>query len=182
MRDGDALENNPRVTRSALEALHGQVYGWALSRCEYDSAAAEDLVQQAYLELLSGKAMFDERSSLKTFVFAVVQNLARSRYRRKARHLKLIAEHAPTVDAAADPDEPSETNALWRAVAELPPRQRDIVELVFLRDMTIEQASTVMGVTVGTGRVHYDRAKRALRRELAEQHAPLSAGAEGKNE
>ena len=168
MRDDDALENNPRVTRSALEDIHGQVFGWALSRCDYDAAAAEDLVQQAYLELLSGKALFNERSSLKTFVFSVVQNLARSRYRRKARHLKLIAEHASEVDSAANPEEPAETSSLWQSVAALPPRQRDIVELVFLRDMTIEQASTVMGVTVGTGRVHYDRAKRALRERLAE--------------
>ncbi len=170
MRDDDALENNPRVTRSALEDLHDHVFGWALSRCDYDAAAAEDLVQQAYLELLSGKALFDERSSLKTFVFAVVQNLARSRYRRKARHLKLIAEHASEVDSAASAVEPVESNSIWQAVAKLPPRQRDIVELVFLRDMTIEQASTVMGVTVGTGRVHYDRAKRALRERLTEEH------------
>lgn len=178
MRDGDALENNPRVTRSALEDIHGQVFGWALSRCDYDPAAAEDLVQQAYLELLSGKALFDERSTLKTFVFAVVQNLARSRYRRKARHLKLISEHAAENAGTADLDVPAETNSLWQAVAALPARQRDIVELVFLRDMTVEQASTVMGVTVGTGRVHYDRAKKALREQLAEDHgsADLAGG------
>ncbi len=42
MRDGDALENNPEVSRSALEAIHSQVFGWALSRCYYDQAAAAD--------------------------------------------------------------------------------------------------------------------------------------------
>jgi len=178
MRDGDALENNPRVTRSALEDVHGQVFGWALSRCDYDAAAAEDLVQQAYLELLSGKAHFDGRSTLKTFVFAVVQNLARGRFRRKARHLKLITQHAAESAATADLEEPAESNSLWQAVAALPARQRDIVELVFLRDMTVEQASTVMGVTVGTGRVHYDRAKKALREKLADDHgsAELAGG------
>ena len=79
MRDSDALENNPYVSRSALEALHADVYGWALSRCDFNHAAAEDLVQQAYVELLSGNARFDNKSTLKTFVFSVVQNLARSR-------------------------------------------------------------------------------------------------------
>ena len=176
MRDGDALENNPEVTRSALEAIHSQVFGWALSRCYYDQAAAEDLMQQAYVELLSGNARFDSKSSLKTFVFSVVQNLARSRYRRLASRLRLIKTfEATSFEQAAEMSEPGQdsdqgkrNSAIWRHVQQLPPRQRDIVELVFCRELTIEAASAVMGVTSGTGRVHYDRAKKALRSKIGE--------------
>ena len=63
MRDSDVLDKNPHISRSALEAIHSQVFGWALSRCDYDQAAAEDLMQQAYIELLTGKARFEKRSS-----------------------------------------------------------------------------------------------------------------------
>lgn len=167
MRDSDVLENNPRISRSALEAVHDQVFGWALSRCDYQHAVAEDLVQQAYVELLSGKAKFEGRSSLKTFVFSVVQNLARSRFRRIASRMRLLHDvkqntvNEPVVVTTAD-----KNPALWQAVQGLPQRQRDIIELVFCRDMTIEEASGVMGVTIGTGRVHYDRAKKALRSSL----------------
>ena len=84
MRGSDVLDNNPQISRSALEAIHDQVFGWALSRCDYNRAVAEDLVQQTYVELLAGKARFDGRSTLKTFVFSVVHNLSRSRYRRLA--------------------------------------------------------------------------------------------------
>ena len=62
--------------------------------------------------------------------------------------------------------EPGENRELWQAVQQLPQRQRDIVELVFCRDMSIAQASSVIGVTTGTGRVHYDRAKKTLRAKL----------------
>ena len=176
MRDGDALENNPEVTRSALEAIHGQVFGWALSRCNYDQAAAEDLMQQAYVELLSGNARFDNRSSLKTFVFSVVQNLARSRYRRLASRLRLVKTYeatsfeqpVDTKELGHDSDQGERNSAIWEHVQQLPPRQRDIVELVFCRELTIEAASAVMGVTTGTGRVHYDRAKKALRSKIGE--------------
>ena len=175
MRDGDALENNPEVTRSALEALHGQVFGWALSRCYYDQAAAEDLMQQAYVELLSGNARFDNKSSLKTFVFSVVQNLARSRYRRLASRLRLVKtyeatsfELVDTTDPSRDAEQEKRNSEIWQHVQKLPPRQRDIVELVFCRELTIEAASAVMGVTTGTGRVHYDRAKKALRSKIGE--------------
>jgi RNA polymerase sigma-70 factor (ECF subfamily) len=165
MRDSDVLENNPHVSRSALEAIHGQVFGWALSRCNYEQAVAEDLVQQAYVELLTGKARFDGASSLKTFVFAVVHNLARGRYRRQATRMRLADKARPETEVAL-PEEPGEHHELWRAVRELPDRQRDIVELVFCRDLTIAEASRVMGIGTGTGRVHYDRAKKALREKL----------------
>lgn len=174
MREGDALDNNPHISRSDLAAMHGQVFGWALSRSDYDRAVAEDLVQQAYMELLTGKARFDNRSSLKTFVFSVVQNLARSRYRRIALRLRLVhgaTRNAPqdsTAEDAAQSMEPAENSRVWNAVQALPQRQRDIVELIFCRDMTIEAASRVMGVTTGTGRVHYDRAKKALRAKLGD--------------
>jgi len=51
MREHDALEHNPQVSRKALEALHSQLFGWALSRCGFDHATAEDLMQQAYVEV-----------------------------------------------------------------------------------------------------------------------------------
>jgi len=167
MRDSDALDNNPHVSLSALEAIHGQVYGWALSRCDFDHAVAEDLMQQAYVEVLSGSARFDNKSSLKTFVFAVVHNLAKSRFRRIASRLRLLREHATGLEEPiALPAEPDDSGDIWPAVKALPARQRDIIELVFCRDLTIEEASRVMGVSVGTGRVHYDRAKKTLRSRL----------------
>lgn len=169
MRESDALENNPHVSRLALEALHSELYGWALSRCDFDHATAEDLMQQTYVELLSGNARFDKQSSLKTFVFSVVQNLARSRYRRLSTRLRLIRTYEQ--DAAGDQvtrDATAEDSGVWRTVKALPARQRDIIELVFCRDLTVEQASAVMGVSVGTGRQHYARAKKALRDRLQE--------------
>ncbi len=60
MTEHDALDNNPHVSRQALAALHEQLYGWSLSRCGYDPSTAEDLMQQAYVEILSGRARFDE--------------------------------------------------------------------------------------------------------------------------
>jgi len=171
MREHAALDRNPQVSLEALEALHSQLYGWALSRCGYDEALAEDLMQQAYVEVLSGRARFDNKSTLKTFVFGIVQNLARSQFRQMAVRLRLIRIYTnpdeQQHDSTSEADH-SEQQLIWKAVEALPQRQRDITELVFCRDLTIEEASQIMGVTVGTGRVHYDRAKKALAVALAE--------------
>ena len=171
MREHDALEHNPQVSLKALEALHSQLFGWSLSRCGYDEAVAEDLMQQAYVEVLSGRARFDNKSTLKTFVFGIVQNLARSQFRQMAVRLRLIKTYTNPDDdhqCGTDSADHSEQQLIWRAVESLPQRQRDVTELVFCRDMTIEEASQVMGITVGTGRVHYDRAKKSLAISLAE--------------
>jgi len=171
MREHDALDNNPHVSRQALEALHGQLFGWALSRCGYDEATAEDLMQQAYVEVLSGRARFNKKSALKTFIFGVVQNLARSRFRRQNTRLRVIDAFAAEQDESTGPDEEyGNLKQVWDAVESLPQRQRDITELVFVRDMTIEEAAMVMGVSVGTGRVHYARAKKSLADRLASLH------------
>ncbi len=167
MRENDVLDNNPHVSLSALEAMHSQVYGWALSRCGFDHTAAEDLMQQAYVELLSGNARFNNKSSLRTFVFAVVQNLAKNRFRRLATRLRLVRQHAElAIDEAVNAPAIEQNDGVWSAVRALPARQRDIIELIFCRELTIEEAAQVMGVTTGTGRVHYDRAKKALRTKL----------------
>jgi RNA polymerase sigma factor (sigma-70 family) len=169
MKDDDALANNPQVSRQALEAIHGQLYGWALTRCGFDRSAAEDLMQETYVAVLSGAARFDNKSTLKTFLFSVVQNLARSRFRQIALRMRLVATYAPGGEEGESTETQTDDRAsreVWKAVEALPARQRDVTELVFCRDMTIEEASAVMGVSVGTGRVHYDRAKKALAGKL----------------
>jgi RNA polymerase sigma-70 factor (ECF subfamily) len=170
MKDDDALGQNPHVSRRALEAIHSQLYGWALTRCGFDRSAAEDLMQEAYVAVLSGAARFDNKSSLKTFLFSVVQNLARSRFRQIALRMRLLTSYAAGAeDQGMDGAqmEGRKDRQVWKAVESLPARQRDVTELVFCRDMTIEEAAAVMGVSVGTGRVHYDRAKKALAEKLS---------------
>ena len=165
MKDDDALVNNSQVSRKALEAIHSQLYGWALTRCGFDGSAAEDLMQEAYVAVLSGAARFDNKSSLKTFLFGVVQNLARSRFRQIASRMRLLTAYTAGAEEQGQDEarvDDRESRQVWKAVEALPARQRDVTELVFCRDMTIEEAAVVMGVSVGTGRVHYDRAKKAL--------------------
>ena len=170
MRTDDTLQNNPHISREALQAVHEQLFAWAMSRCDFDRTAAEDLMQQAYIEVLSGRARFDNQSTLRTFLFGVVQKLASGMRRKLATRLRIVSQHPgefSQAEALVSSQGDSESERVWQAVANLPARQRDITELVFCRDITIEEASAIMGVSVGTGRVHYDRAKKALAISLA---------------
>ena len=61
-----------------------------------------------------------------------------------------------------------QTRQLAALLAQLSGRQQEVLHLVFYQSMTLQQASVVMSVSLGTARKHYDRAKSKLR-QLIEQ-------------
>src|SRR5256712_10937963 len=84
---------SPADLTAKLEELHAAAFGWAVSCCGWDRAAAEDVLQATYLKLLDGRARFDGRSTFRTFVFGVIARTAREARRRAAlrRWLPLAA-------------------------------------------------------------------------------------------
>jgi RNA polymerase sigma-70 factor (ECF subfamily) len=158
---------------SALARLHQESWDWALGCCSRDHDLADDTLQTAYLRILSGRAKFDGRSALKTWVFGVIRVTALEESRRWRTRLSRtdgVEAAAHLVDGSPPADvlaERSERNAtLLAALETLSPRQRDVLLLVFYHDLTVEEAAAVMKVSLGAARSHYDRAKKALSRVL----------------
>src|SRR5260370_17696908 len=77
----NALALDDAALRNALEAHHFESYGWALSCCRRRRDEAENVLQLVYLQVLSGKAVFDGRSSFKTWLFAAVRTRAAHPFR-----------------------------------------------------------------------------------------------------
>jgi len=165
---------SPADLTAELEHLHATAFGWALSCCGWDRTAAEDVLQASYLKLLDGRARFDGRSSFRTFVFGVIARTAREARRQSAlrRWLPLasLVLGPEAVDGRPDPAttfaRADETARLVRALGRLSARQRQVLHLVFYEDLTIAEAAAVAGVSVGTARTHYERAKAALKKLL----------------
>ncbi len=160
-----------------LEALHPAAFGWALTCCGGDRLAAEDALQATYLKILDGRARFEGRSSLRTWMFGVLKRTASEERRRgwawRWDSLLSVASH-PAGDSERDDAEAGilrseESSRLLEALNSLPARQREILHLVFYQDLTIAEAAEVSGVGLGTARTHYARGKAALRRMLEER-------------
>ena len=159
-----------------LAQLHSESWGWALACCGRDREVAEDVLQSAYLRILSRNARFDGGSSLKTWVFGVIRWTAHGEARRRRFWMLRHADSFPVIDIAdaavgADvtAEESDRRDALISALARLSRRQREVLQLVFYHDMTIEEASRVMKVSLGSARTHYDRGKKALAHELGRE-------------
>jgi len=171
MSDGPRLRHNPLIDQGELERLHQQCFSWALTCAGGRRVEAEDILQMAYLSIVEGNARFAGRSSLRTWLFAVIRNTASSRWRRTRRSLQAIARiatFAPPPDAFVEPESAIGGGRVLAALQSLPRRQGQVLDLVFYRDLPIAEAAEILGVSVGTARVHYERGKAALRERLAD--------------
>lgn len=161
-----------------LERLHAESWGWALACCARDREVAEDALQTAYLRVLSGKARFDGHSSFKVWLFGVIRLTSKEELRRgrawDARRAGTdvkpeVTDPSPGADVNIELSERS--SSLVDAMARVSPKQREVLQLVFYHDMTIEEAAGVMKVSLGSARTHYERGKKALAQRLAREDA-----------
>jgi RNA polymerase sigma-70 factor (ECF subfamily) len=141
-----------------LEQLHPVSFAWALGCCRRNFDDAEEVLQNVYVTVLERGASFDGRSTLKTWLFAVIRRTATAYYRRRSIRDALFLRFFNRAETTE-----TTTGDLAGALRQLPQRQREVVELVFYHDMTVDEAAAIMGVSAGSARVHYDRAKKKLR-------------------
>jgi len=155
--------------RDALEQHHAMSYGWALSCCSSNPTDAEDILQTVYQKILEGRARYDGRAAFKTWLFAVIRNTAAGERRRNWIRFLRLGSYQKEHDKDCQPADSGEAlqgmeriDLFHAMLAKLPRRQQEILHLVFYQDLTVEAAAKAMGVSLGSARTHYDRAKKQL--------------------
>jgi RNA polymerase sigma-70 factor (ECF subfamily) len=151
---------------SALEAHHIESYGWALGCCRRRRDEAENVLQLVYLKVLSGKAVFDGKSSFKTWLFAVIRKTAAHEHRKELLRGLRLSQMPKVLDRQPPSEQHGVETRLKEALGKLSARQREVLQLVFYHDLSIVEAAKVMGVGIGSARTHYERGKEQLRRRL----------------
>jgi RNA polymerase sigma-70 factor (ECF subfamily) len=157
-----------------LEALHPNSFGWAMTCCERRREVAEDVLHDVYVKVLAGEARFDGRSAFKTWLFGVIRRTASSVRRRHRLHAVLGLRDSRRTDrqTAPSPEDDAVTTdrreRTQRALNALSVRQHEVLHLVFYQDLTIEEAATIMSVSVGSARTHYHRGKARMAALLSE--------------
>jgi RNA polymerase sigma-70 factor, ECF subfamily len=152
-------------------------------------ASADEVVQETWLGVVSGLAAFEGRSSLRTWIFRILVNRARTRATRDARSLPFSAletDEGPAVEPAAfgadgrwvsapprlegDPEtgllSAELRGQLRQAVERLSPDQRAVITLRDLVGLSAPEVCDLLELTDANQRVLLHRARARVRTAL----------------
>jgi RNA polymerase sigma-70 factor (ECF subfamily) len=192
LRAGDEQAFESLVTR-----YYGTMLAVALTHVK-TRAVAEEVVQEAWLGVLQSLDRFEGRSSLKTWILAILVNKAKTRAVREARTVPFASLAPDAGEPAVEPDRfrgaqdafpghwrayPGDWRALpdatvqdretlavaMRAIGELPPQQRAVIAMRDVAGCGAEEVCAELGLSEGNQRVLLHRARSRVRAAL-ERH------------
>jgi RNA polymerase sigma-70 factor (ECF subfamily) len=187
LRSGDEA-----AFRTLIQMHHGPMLRLAMTYVR-DRGVAEEVVQEAWLICLRSLDKFEGRSTLKTWLYGIVMNIARSRKRREARVLPFASlwqrddsdSRRPTVEArrfggdgmwSSPPDSWPESKVLSgetmlrvkAAIESLPTKQREVITLRDVAGLDADEVCGLLSISAENQRVRLHRARAAVRSMLEE--------------
>jgi RNA polymerase sigma-70 factor (ECF subfamily) len=163
------LESIADGGRTAMHILysrhHVRVYRFLL-RIVRDTSMAEDLTSQVFLDVWRTASQFEGRSQVSTWLLSIARFKALTALRQR-RHEDIeqedmleIADEAETPEASLDR---SNTSAILRAcVAKLSPAHREIVNLVYYHEKSVEEVGAIIGIPQSTVKTRMFYARKQL--------------------
>ena len=159
------------------------------------AAVAEEVVQDAWLGIVRGLAAFEGRSSLRTWMYRIVTNVAKTRGQREGRSIPFSALAGDEGEPAVDPERfygateryPGGWRAFpdgWRGIPEyrlighetletigdaidaLPPLQAEVIRMRDVLGWTSEEVRNALDLSETNQRVLLHRARSRVRRAL----------------
>jgi RNA polymerase sigma-70 factor (ECF subfamily) len=132
---------------------------WSLLRSRPD---AEDAVQDVFLGLVRSRHTLGRIENLRAYLFGALRHAAARRAARKETSRPMSAEQCEEAGIQHSLD-PELSDWLDRALAELPPEQREVLALKIDGELTFEEVGAVVGVSPSTAASRYRYAVEKLR-------------------
>lgn len=142
---------NRTLIYSWYEQYKTGIFRYALSITK-DPALAEDVLQDTFVKLLTGKGPKDPGKA-QAWLYRVARNLCYD-------HLRHSRWECPIVDTSADPRSPY---AYLELIAGLPRQTQEVVTLKIVGGLSHKEIGAVLGITAGAAQKRYQRAIETLR-------------------
>jgi RNA polymerase sigma-70 factor (ECF subfamily) len=155
LEDVELIREAARGEVDALASVYDRYSRLLMTTAERmlgDRAMAEDLVHDVMMEVWRAAASYDvARGSVRTWMLVRLRSRALDRLRaaRTRREEPGEPQHA-AADEAEDPLLEPDRRAIRRALAELPPEQREVLELAYFQGLSSSEIAERMGSPLGT--------------------------------
>ena len=137
-----------------------------LYRMVSDSDDAADILQKTFVKAFTGIRGFERRSSFRTWLYQIAINLAKNLYRDRARAAKvplddvIIRSDPKTLEGIIRKET---RERLYRALTELPDKQRMTVMLRIQQHRSFEEIAGIMKCSIGTSKANYHHGVQKLK-------------------
>ena len=152
--------------QDALQALarrcHGKflAHGWRLAG---DKDAAQDIVQQAWTEILRGLPKLKDDHMFLPWGYRIVTRMTARWVKRQQKRRLLASAVENEVAAETEADDADARITLEQAIARLPPKQRATLALFYRESLSIAEISVALDVPTGTVKSRLSHAREKLR-------------------
>lgn len=162
--------------RLAMQVLfarhHVRVYRFML-RLVRNEATAEDLISEVFLEIWRNAGKFEGRSAVSTWMLSIARFKALSQLRKRSED-ELDDEMAEQIEDQSDDPEVAlakkDKGAVLReALSALSAEHREVIDLVYYHEKSVEEVSSIVGVPAATVKTRMFYARKKLSELLKEQ-------------
>ncbi len=172
--ESDLLARLRQGDHAAFDAIFRQWYEPVVrsaNRILHDPGVAEELAQDVMLELWRRREQLPDGSSIPGYLMQA----ARNRALNHLRHLQVQKKSQVYVEAMSEPAEQADADtqanelesAIREAIADLPPRTREVFLMSRERNLKYSEIAEQLGVTVKAVEANMSRALRQLREKLS---------------
>jgi RNA polymerase sigma-70 factor, ECF subfamily len=167
------IAHGDRLAMQVLFARHHvRVYRFVL-RLVRNEATAEDLISEVFLDIWRQAGKFEGRSAASTWMLSIARFKALSTLRKRTEE-ELDEETAGAIEDHGDDPEVSlakkdKAAALRRCLSKLSTEHREVVDLVYYHEKSVEEVAGIVGIPEATVKTRMFYARRKLSELLREQ-------------
>jgi RNA polymerase sigma-70 factor (ECF subfamily) len=179
--DTELMQAVGQGDKQAMQVLFGRhnvrIYRFAL-RFVNDEAMADDLVSEVFLEVWRQATKFEARCQVSTWLLAIARNKALSVLRRKSTE-EMDDDVAEFIEDTSDSPEVvmqkrQRTEIMLECIKQLSPAHREIIDLVYYHEKTIEEVAKIIGIPLNTVKTRMFYARKRVAELMASKGVELA--------
>ncbi|MGL1934159.1 MAG: RNA polymerase sigma factor [Fibrobacterales bacterium] len=158
------LNGNREVFGTLMEEYQHMLYSYILTIVKEENAA-QDILQDALIKIYRKLSLFDgTKGSFHGWILKISKNCTMDYFRKNANQAKAVEFDDSISTPITLESDPLINKQIEQSIAHLSTDQAEVIELIYVQQLSYEQASDTASLTIGTLKSRIVRAKKNLKK------------------